>query len=57
LKTELYDRHSLATRAEAIEAVSRWITEVYNTRTLAVLRISGGSQGGDQVPVDASGVE
>jgi len=32
LKTEFYDRYSFATRAEAIEAVSRWIDTVYNTR-------------------------
>lgn len=32
LKTEYYDRHTFATRAEAIEAVSRWINTVYNTR-------------------------
>lgn len=32
LKTEFYDRHTFATRAEAIEAVTRWITTVYNTR-------------------------
>ncbi len=32
LKTEFYDRHTFATRAEAIEAVSRWINTVYNTR-------------------------
>ena len=32
LKTEFYDRHTFATRAEAITAVSRWIDTVYNTR-------------------------
>ncbi len=32
LKTEFYDRHSFATRAEAIEAVSSWIENVYNRR-------------------------
>ena len=32
LKTEFYDRHTFATRAEAIAAVSRWINTVYNTR-------------------------
>jgi hypothetical protein len=32
LKTEFYNRHTFTTRADAIEAVSRWITTVYNTR-------------------------
>lgn len=32
LKTEYYDRHTFATRAEAIEAVSSWIENVYNRR-------------------------
>lgn len=32
LKTEYYDRHSFATRAEAIAAVSSWIEDVYNRR-------------------------
>jgi transposase InsO family protein len=32
LKTEFYDLRTFATRAEAIEAVSRWINNVYNTR-------------------------
>lgn len=32
LKTEFYDRHTFATRAEAIHAVSTWIENVYNRR-------------------------
>jgi putative transposase len=32
LKTEYYQRHSFATRAEAIRAVSSWIETVYNRR-------------------------
>jgi transposase InsO family protein len=32
LKTEFYDRYTFTTRDEAIEAVSRWIDTVYNTR-------------------------
>ena len=32
LKTEYYDRHTFATRAEAIHAVSSWIETVYNRR-------------------------
>ena len=32
LKTEFYDRHDFATRAEAIHAVSSWIETVYNRR-------------------------
>ena len=32
LKTEYYDRHTFATKAEAIKAVTTWITTVYNTR-------------------------
>nr|WP_157073296.1 IS3 family transposase [Kribbia dieselivorans] len=32
LKTEFYDRHHFATRAEAITAVSTWIETVYNRR-------------------------
>lgn len=32
LKTEHYDRHSFATRADAIRAVSSWIENVYNRR-------------------------
>ncbi len=32
LKTEFYDRHSFTTRAQAITAVSHWISEVYNKR-------------------------
>ena len=31
LKTEFYNRHVFATKAEAITAVSRWIDTVYNT--------------------------
>ena len=32
LKTEHYQRHTFATRAEAIRAVSSWIENVYNRR-------------------------
>ena len=32
LKAEYYDRHSFATRAEAIAAISSWIENVYNHR-------------------------
>ena len=32
LKTEFYDRHSFATRAEAIQAVTTWIETIYNRR-------------------------
>lgn len=32
LKTEFYDRHTFATRAEATHAVSSWIETVYNRR-------------------------
>lgn len=32
LKTEYYNRHTFATRAEAITAVSSWIENVYNRR-------------------------
>ena len=32
LKTEFYDRHTFATRAEALHAVSSWIETVYNRR-------------------------
>ena len=32
LKTEFYDRHEFATRADAIHAVSSWIETVYNRR-------------------------
>jgi transposase InsO family protein len=31
LETEFHDRYSFATRAEAIEAVNRWIDTVCNT--------------------------
>ena len=32
LKTEHYQRHTLATRSQAIRAVSSWIENVYNRR-------------------------
>ncbi|MFK5585132.1 IS3 family transposase, partial [Serinicoccus sp. LYQ131] len=32
LKTEFYDRHTFATHAEAIHAVSSWIENIYNRR-------------------------
>ena len=32
LKTEFYQRHVFATRAEAIRAVTEWIENVYNRR-------------------------
>ena len=32
LKTEYYDRHTFATRAEAIRGVSAWIENTYNRR-------------------------
>ena len=32
VKTEFYNRYNFVTRAEAIEAVSRWINTVCNTR-------------------------
>jgi putative transposase len=32
LKTEFYDRHTFATHAEAVHAVSSWIETVYNRR-------------------------
>ena len=32
LKTEYYHRHTFATRAQAIRAVSSWIEDVYNRR-------------------------
>jgi transposase InsO family protein len=34
LKTEFYNRHAFATRADAITAVSRWIDQTYNHRRL-----------------------
>lgn len=30
LKTEFYQRHTFATHAEAVTAVSRWIDQFYN---------------------------
>lgn len=32
LKAEFYDRHTFATHAEAIHAVTSWIETVYNRR-------------------------
>ncbi len=34
LKTEFHDRHTWSTRAEARQAVARWIEVVYNRRRL-----------------------